>query len=82
MALVVGSAVTHVNIDGYDLREDQLYVLQSPNTDAYTMLLKIIKLSEINPVVGALGIFSSGLTAVFVLAVAKALKEVIPAFPS
>lgn len=82
MLLVVSNAATHINLDVYDLTSDQIAVFSSTDSDAVTLITKMFLLTQINAGVGAISIFSFGLTIIFIIALAKALKEVIPVLPS
>lgn len=76
------SSATQVNLDIYDLTADQEAILTSTETDAVTFLGKVLVLSQVNSAVAGVGTITIVLTIIFILAVAKALKEVIPVLPS
>ena len=80
--LLVMSNATNVNLDIYDLTAEQETILTSQETDAVTMIGKMFVLSQVNSTIGAINILSFALSVIFVIALAKALKEVIPVLPS
>lgn len=80
--IVVISNASNVNLDIYDITPEQSAVLTNPSNDAVTLIGKLLILSQVNSTIATLNILSFGLTVIFVIALAKALKEIIPVFPS
>lgn len=78
---VVANAST-VNLNIYDITPDQEAVLTNPSTDAVTLITKLFVLSQVNSTIAGLNVLSFGLTVIFIIALAKALKEIIPVLPS
>lgn len=80
--IAIVSNMTVINADIYDITTEQQEVLLSPSGDPITFLNKTLILSSISSGFLALGIITALLTLVFMMAVAKAVKEMIPVLPS
>lgn len=80
--LLVISSATKVNLDIYNLSADQEAILSSQESDIITFLGKVVILSQVNSTIALINIITIILGIIFLLAVAKALKEVIPVLPS
>lgn len=74
--------MTVINAEIYDITPEQQEILLSPSNDPVTFLEKAGILSSISSGFALVGILTAVFTLVFGLAVAKALKEIIPVFPS
>ncbi len=80
--IIIISNMTVVNPDIYDITPEQQEVLLSPTGDPLTFLNKAVILSSVSSGFAVLSVVTAVLTLGFALAVAKALKEIIPVFPS
>lgn len=80
--ITIISNVTVVNAEFYDITPEQQEILLAPSTNPITFLDRALILSSISSGYAGVGILTAILTFVFFLAVAKALKEIIPIFPS
>ena len=82
IVFIIGNT-TQINASNvYDLTEEQQEIISSPSTDILSFFNKAIILGAINSGILTIEIITALLGVVFVLALLKALKEVIPALPS
>jgi len=80
--VVILSNVTMVNADVYDITPEQEAILSSPEPGIIEFLQKASVLGSISSGYAVLSILTLFLSLIFIMAVAKALKEVIPVLPS
>lgn len=78
--IMANSAHTAINI--YDLTEEQIVILSNPATDLISFLNQAIILSSISSVHFGLNVLTIILGIIWLIAVLKALKEIIPVLPS
>ncbi len=70
------------NVTAFDLTTEQEAVLESRDIDAVTIISKLFILGSINSTFAFIDFILFILTVVFIFALGKALKELIPALPS
>ena len=78
---IIGST-TVINTNIYYLTTEQIEILSEPSTDPISFLSKAYILSSINSGYALVNIFTFLTGLIFLFAIFKALKEIIPALPS
>lgn len=73
---------SNIVVNVYDLTPQQEAILSAPTTDIISFLSKAIVLSSVSSVHFVVNLISIILGIIWLLAILKALKEVIPALPS
>jgi hypothetical protein len=76
------SSTTVVNAQIYDLTPEQEEILANPDPGIIEFLNRAVVLISVSSGYLLVAILTAVLSIVFALAVAKALKEIIPVFPS
>lgn len=72
----------HFDANALSLTDDQKSILSTTSTDALTILYKLYLLGTINSGYAFINFLMSMLSIVFVIAVWKAIKEIIPGLSS
>jgi len=80
--VVIFSNATLINTSVYDFTDEQLAILSSQEADAVTLITKLFILSSVNSGIAIIGTLTGILTIIFIIVLAKTLKEVIPVLPS
>lgn len=80
--VLIMSSATRISVNIYDLTTEQEAILTSQETDALTFLSKAFILSSVSSTFAVVSIITFVLSLIFLLALAKAIKEVIPVLPS
>lgn len=80
--VVIISNAVGVNANIYDLTPTQKDVIQSQDTDILTFLNKAFVLSQVNSSYAFINLITGIFGIIWLLVIAKAIKEVIPALPS
>lgn len=80
VTVVANTTVVNPNI--YAITPEQQAIISSPSGDPLTFLVRASILGSISSGYAVLGILTAILTFIFLLALAKAIKEVIPVLPS
>lgn len=78
---IIGST-TVVNTNIYDLTTEQQEILSEPSTDPIAFLGKAYILSSVSSVYALVNIFTFLTGLIWLFAIFKALKEILPALPS
>lgn len=80
ISVIVAYAPIGANV--YDVTPEQQEILSTPAGDIFTFLERVVVLSSISSGFVVISIITALLGLVFLLAVFKALKEIIPVLPS
>ncbi len=75
-------ALSYFDVNVYEFTDEQLAIINSPSNDVLTLIARFIILTSMTTEYQIVIFISTPYTVLFVLALAKALKEVIPVFPS
>lgn len=70
--------INNSNYNIYDLTTEQRNVLQNPSNDPFTLLSKLMVLSDLNSVYLFVGTLTFVLSIIFLLAILVAINEFVP----
>lgn len=80
--IIAIQANMRIDANAFELTEEQRIALESENTDALSTINRLLVLSTVSSSFAFINLISGILGLVFLFALVKAIKELIPALPS